>query len=112
MARISQTVSPEAYAIFDRFADKRAGLTVALLAFEYLEIPNDVFRALIEGDFNSLRPSRTPRSKALHIKPQKEPVVRQKAADETIDLRSSGTPPVVKTNDDEVLVVFDPFEPF
>jgi hypothetical protein len=112
VARISQTVSPEAYAIYDCFADKKAGLTAALLAFEYLEIPNDVFRALIEGDFDNLRLSRTQRSGALHTKPQKKPAKRQKAAGEIIEHRSSRTPPTVMTNDEEVLVVFDPFEPF
>jgi hypothetical protein len=127
MARISQTVSQEAYEIYNRFVDKRAGLTAALLAFEYLDVPNDVFRALIEGSFENIHRNRAEKSATPTVESKNEPsrshqtvprqhVTRTGVSKESVDTIVQPVPGITTSvemiNDDENLVSFDPFEPF
>lgn len=53
--RITQTVTDEALEVYESMSDKMTGLSAALLAFKYLDIPGDVYKALIMGDVAALK---------------------------------------------------------
>lgn len=54
MKRISQTVTDEAYSIYQNMPNKISGVSAALLALHYAEIPSEIFKYLYTGDVSAL----------------------------------------------------------
>jgi len=123
MKRISQTVTDEAYFIYQNLPNKISGVSAALLALHYAEIPSEIFKYLYTGDVSVLeglkrvnKPQVIPKGikrDKVHLEEVEGTIASPKAINQSAIVSNKSKEPVVileESIDEDDYVIFDPFK--